>query len=155
MNKNFISIVSILAVLVFSSSCKKEEVDPKGGQESSGIFTARLNGQLWTAGKIDKIKNTPTGGSPSTQFNAYNDSDASVMVFTFEPDAEQKEYVVGTDISFAISYYQNVKKSSTLEYSNHGKITITKYSADSLVATFNFDTDNYTATNGKIKIKHN
>lgn len=144
-----------LAIALLISSCKKDDADSKGGQLGAGILTATVDSQPWTAGKIEKVKNNPSGGSPSTQFNAYSDANSSVLVISFSPDAQQREYVWGKDFDWSMLYYQDVNKSSTLEDATGGKITITKYTADSLVATFNFTTTTHTMTNGKIKIKHN
>lgn len=147
--------ISALTIALLISSCKKDDVDAKGGQLSGGILTATVDGQSWAAGKIEKKENTPSGGSASAQFNAYSSANSSLFVFFFLPDAEQREYVVGTDFELSMTYQQDIKQLSTSEDATEGKMTITKYTTDSLVATFDFKTATHAITNGKVKIKHN
>jgi hypothetical protein len=147
--KKVFTIIALVLVCGLTS-CKKDDDPTKAGTTSSGAWTAKVGGSGWTAGKIEK-----KGYTASEDFIAYRDNDKSVMVFSFPGTAAVGTFPIPEVNGASIGYYGDISNSSTMENGQEGEIKISKYTADSLVATFNFKTPSLTFTEGKIKIKLN
>ena len=145
-------IVLLVAMFALIISCKEEDGDPsKGNSGQEGIWTAQYNGQAWTGDTI--TKKVPTSGQ-GVIFNA-NGKDNSVIILGFSqlPAAGDSLVIPGTRSYF--SYYPTNGSSTGMESGMEGYVLVKKYSADSLVARFEFKTSTRTFTKGVIKIKLN
>ncbi len=133
---------------LFLSSCKEDEDPIMKLNKNRGVFTATINGQPWSADEV-WVKYVFDG----THLDIEGSGRGYTLSIMLELDAEAKRYdyadsLIGL-LDFSTEFIEDGGRNPRW---TDGFLDIKEYTNDTLVATFDFETEKYSIENGVVSV---